>query len=271
MTDIHSHAHAYVVGALTADERHAFEGHLVECAECSSEVFAMRAVTSVLSTAVAAEPPPFLRDKVLAQIAQTPQLGPTTRPATAQTSVSRLTPRGDASAGGHLGVASTDSSDTVLPLRRRWATSLLAAAAVIAAVGFGGWALQAQQDAVDSRDAAVAQRDTLTQVLSADDLRTVSSTFVKTEQTGTVVMSQERGAAMFVASDLDPLPNGQVYEAWTIDEDFVPAGTFTPDGSESLLELPSSVFDARRVAITVEPEGGSQAPTSGAIFTVDIP
>lgn len=272
MTDTHSHAHAYVVGALTADETQEFEGHLADCAECSSEVFDMRAVTSVLSAAVAADPPPDLRDKVLAQIAQTAQLEPITLPAAARTaSVSRLTPRADASAGSHKRVALSDSSDTVVPLRRRWATSLLAAAAVVAALGFGGWALQAQQDAVDSRDAAVAQRDTLTKVLSANDLRTASSSFVKTEQTGTVVMSQDRGVAMFVASDLEPLPDGQVYEAWTIDGDFEPAGTFTPEGSQSLLQLPSSVFDASSVAITIEPAGGSPAPTSGAIFTVNVP
>ncbi|MBA3232512.1 MAG: anti-sigma factor [Propionibacteriales bacterium] len=275
MTDIHSPVHSYVVGALTAAEAHEFERHLIECAECVSEVIDNRAVTSALSTAVATEPPLSLRAKVLAKITTVPQLDAVASLPSQPVSTRRSHPLTESASVVHTERRSADPTGTVVPLRRqRWTTSLLAAAAMIAAVGFGGWALQARQDAAQSQEAAqaaVAQRQQLTRVVSADDVRTVSSRFVTTEHTGTVVMSAKRDAALFVASDLDQLPDGKVYEAWTINGDPEPAGTFTPQGTESLVQLPSSAFDAKSIAITVEPKGGSAHPTSDAIFTVSLP
>ena len=161
---------------------------------------------------------------------------------------------------------STSAATNVVPLRRSWATnvsSLVAAAAVLAAVAFGGLWWQERQDADD----AVAQAQQLTTLLSADDVRTVPGVSQKQGHTGAIVMSRSEGEAIFVASDLPDLPSDQVYEAWTIQgaDDPQPAGTFTPDDSSSLLALPDSSFDATAMAITVEPVGGSEAPTSDAV------
>ncbi|MBA2772827.1 MAG: anti-sigma factor [Nocardioidaceae bacterium] len=260
MNDLHSLAHAYVVGALTQDESREFERHLIECAACSADVIDIRAVASALSTTVAVDPPPRLRAAILARIAQTGQ-EPTTPDA-----VDRIPVTSGSSA----------SRGSVLKFRpsrrRRVATSLVAAAAVVAAVGFGGWAYQANQDAENSQRIAAEARNGTTEIaglLSSDDVRTVSGRFPQTDYTGTVVMSKRLGKAIFVAEGLPNLPDDKVYEAWTINGDEKPAGTFT--GDQSILRLSDAAFTADSLAITVEPEGGSTQPTSAPIFTVVLP
>lgn len=260
MNDLHSEAHAYAVGALTTDETREFERHLIECDACSADVIDIRAVTSALSTTVATDPPRGLRAAVLTQIAQTTQ-DPVVTGVHRAPSTSRTRSRGS--------VVEFRPSR-----RRRFATSMLAAAAVVAAVGFGGWAYQANQDAANSERIATEARSETTELaglLSSDDVRTVSGRFPQTEHTGTVVMSKRLGRAMFVASGLPDLPSGKVYEAWTIDGEPQPAGTFTPDDDQSIVRLSDAAFTADSIAITVEPKGGSTKPTSDAIFTVVMP
>jgi anti-sigma-K factor RskA len=245
--NIHDLADAYAVGALTDDEYAEYTTHLEHCDSCRQEVSDLLDVTSALSASVAADPPPGLRASVLAAIAETPQ-----QPAEAQPEP----------------VAAGD----VVPLRRSWSTtvsSLVAAAAVLAAVAFGGLWWQSRQESDD----AVAQANQLTTLLSAEDVRTVPGDSQQQGHTGTIVMSRSEGEAVFVASDLPDLPGDQVYEAWTIQGSDAPepAGTFTPDDSDSLVTLPASSFDADTMAITVEPEGGSDAPTSDPVVTFAMP
>lgn len=271
MSDMHSEAHAYVVGALTPDEVAHFETHLQDCGGCRSEVAEMQEVTFQLSAAVATAPPPALRATVLASIAQTPQLPRLEAPSSTPWPAHRAA-FDSASSTSPTPVATSDRTDNVVPLRRRsrerLATTLLAAAAVLAAFTFGGIAWQSRQVSQEH----IAKNERLVQVLGAEDVRTVQGRFVRTNFTGSVVMSKQQGTAMFVADDLPPLPEGKVYEAWTIKGDPRPAGTFAPDDSQpALIELPDAAFRAESVAITVEPEGGSQQPTSDAVFTVLLP
>ena len=266
MTETHSDAYAYVIGALSAPEAQDFERHLIECSECAMEVADARAIASALSTTVAIQPPARLRASVLAAIARTSQDEIAT-----VTALTQPAPTPEESSG------TVSSSTTVVPIRssrRIRMTSLLAAAAVMAAVGFGGWAVQLGQDVDDSRQAAevaLSQRATLTSLLSADDVRTVSGRFISNRNSGAVVMSEKRQLALFVASGIPNLPEGKVYEAWTINGDPVPAGLFTSDDSDAVVELSDAAFDADSIAVTVEPEGGSPKPTGDAVFNVDLP
>lgn len=269
--NIHDLADAYAVGALTEAEYAEYTAHLEHCPSCRREVADLLDVTSAMSESVAVEPPPGLRASVLAAIAQTPQEPAASEPEP-QPEPLRAVPA--PTGGKHEGVHSSEeeAASNVVPLRRSWATtvsSLVAAAAVLAAVAFGGLWWQERQDADD----AVAQAQQLTTLLSADDVQTVPGVSQKQGHTGAIVMSRSEGEAIFVASDLPDLPSDQVYEAWTIQgaDDPQPAGTFSPDDSSSLLALPDSSFDATTMAITVEPEGGSEAPTSDAVVTFAMP
>ncbi len=290
MTDLHLNAGAYVVGALTPSESDSFEEHLSDCPDCTKEVARMRDVTAQLSAAVATVPPPQLRSSILARIAETPQDGarvPLARRDVAATAGVRLTsvpsdatsPSETPSPEAHVAATNALPSSNgarqpsnVVPIRRSWASrgsALVAAAAVLGAVGFGGWAIQSREAAQQDAQVASQQADRLTQVLAATDLQTTSATFAD-GGAGTVVRSSSEGIAMLIASDLPALTEGQVYAAWTIDGAPVPAGTFSTDQGKAALALPSTALGARSIAVTVEPAGGSDHPTSDPVFSVDL-
>ena len=304
MSDIHTLCEAYVLGAVTPAEAEEFEQHLTNCATCSAEVAELRDVTARLSEAVATHPPPALRSTILAAIAATPQERASA--STAETSPRRLAavlePTPDARADAPVTASSPERETPRLtqvgteasPRRRdqtprRW-TALLVAATVLTAVGFGGWALQSRQQASELRaqneqvvqqsrqqaselsaqnEQVAQQNQQFTELLSAEDVRAVSSRFTS-GGTGAVLMSRSRGEALLIASDLPDLPTDKVYQAWTIETDPVPAGTFS-DTDGPVLELPEAAFDAQSVAVTIEPAGGSDRPTSDAVFTVSLP
>jgi anti-sigma-K factor RskA len=254
--DMHEQAHGYAVGALSADEAAAFERHLEGCAACRSEVAGLHDVTVALSDGVAVEPPPGVRTAVLAAISRAPQESGGPGPA-----------RQVQAAGGRF-VKAPD----VVPIRRSravLASSLVAAAAVLAALAFGGIALQNHDDAQD----ASAQTALVTQLLSAKDVRTVPGESGRPGSSGTIVLSKSEGVAVLVSSGLPDTPSDKVYEAWTIDsaENAVPAGTFTPGGSHALVRLPTASLTAKTVAVTVEPDGGSDQPTGDPVITFSIP
>ncbi len=283
MSDSHSNAYAYVVGVLSPAEAHDFERHLVECGQCAEELVDARTVASALSSTVATAPPARLRTSVLDVISRTAQeqLAPASAARPALLSAVATTAK-----------SSPSADSNVVPMRRSWSSrgsSLLVAAAVIAALAFGGWALQATQEAREARqvaeaaaldarearqdaEAAAKQQDKLTNLLSANDVRAVSGRSPVGDLTGTVVMSEQRRTAVLVASELPELPEGRVYEAWTMKgEDPTPAGIFAPDGSDAVVELTDETFDADSVAVTQEPAGGSEQPTTDPIFTVLLP
>ena len=61
----------YALGALSADETRAFEGHLGSCTACRAETAAFRAVTNDLARAAPPQlPPAALRTRVLERIAE---------------------------------------------------------------------------------------------------------------------------------------------------------------------------------------------------------
>jgi anti-sigma-K factor RskA len=243
MTDLHDLAALYVLDALTPEETQNFEHHLADCDACQKEVADMRDVTMQLSRSVQAEPPPSLRASVLAGIALTTQ---------DQTALS----------------LPDSPSGTVVPLHRRLTSRLpylVAAAAVLLAVGFGGWGLQSRDDAHQAQD----RQAQIEQLLVTPDVRSFTAP-VASGGTATVLLSQIRNRAVFVAGGLPTLPADKVYELWTISGDPVPAGTFSAGTKTSLVTLPHAALNAATVAVTVEPKGGSDHPTTKPIVALSL-
>jgi predicted anti-sigma-YlaC factor YlaD len=78
--DMHSLSGAYALDALEAGaERDRFTRHLNRCQSCAGEIRGFREVATAMAFAAAAEPPPELRDRVLAAAARTRQLPPEVR------------------------------------------------------------------------------------------------------------------------------------------------------------------------------------------------
>jgi anti-sigma-K factor RskA len=69
---------------------------------------------------------------------------------------------------------------------------------------------------------------------------------------------------------LPPLPRGKVYQAWTLAKGaktLAPSIVFTPSASGvAVVALPENAENLAVVALSVEPEGGSKAPTSKPTF-----
>ena len=66
---VHALAGAYALDALPAAERDRFERHLPDCRSCTDDVRGFTATATALGIAAAIEPPPELRQRVLAVVA----------------------------------------------------------------------------------------------------------------------------------------------------------------------------------------------------------
>lgn len=236
---------AYALDALPPDEKREFERHLATCEPCQREVAEFRATAAQLAAAGYEEPPAELRDRVLAEIDTVRQDPP------------RRESKGD---------------ETVTRLGSAWGVNrILGLAAVIlaiAAIGLGVTAanLNARVETLETASAEVAQ------VLAAPDAETVS---LETNVGGVAqfVYSPSQGEAVFLARGLPTLSEEEVYELWLIGaEGPVPAGLFEPGHNGTATELlAGGIGSATSVAVTVEPEGGSEQPTSDPIVVMDIP
>jgi anti-sigma-K factor RskA len=239
---VHTLSGAYVVDALDDDERALFEEHLPDCADCQQEVASLREGAAVMADAVALPPPPELRDQVLAGIR-------TIRP---------LPPKP---------VEQTEHVAEVVPLRARFRPArLVAAAAAVLAIAGGGvvWQ-QVAQDSSSSSTLSAADR-----ILGAADVKHVSLSF-DDGATATVFRSSREKGAVLVTRGMAAPPSGKAFELWLRDArgTMRPAGLMTKPGDQKVV-LKGDVADATAVGITVEPEGGSDRPTSEPIAMFDL-
>jgi len=81
----------------------------------------------------------------------------------------------------------------------------------------------------------------------------------------------KRGTHVYLTlHSLPPLPRGRVYQAWTIakgGKTLAPSIVFTPStAGNAVVALPENAEALAVVALSVEPEGGSKAPTTKALF-----
>lgn len=168
------------------------------------------------------------------------------------------------------------------PLRRRaanpawlWGSGLAAAVALIFAgvtvvqdVALRGQLAQVQRRADDLRgELAQSNRVAERGRLTLSDLTAPDAKRYDVPQ-GRVVVHGPR--VVFALQGLPQLPRGRVYQAWTAPSaagPMQPSVTFVPNAEGvAVVALP---VDARRVgvvAVSVEPEGGSRAPTTAPTF-----
>ena len=250
--DVHEDAALYAVDALDLDERAAFEEHLRDCAVCRRDVAQFGEVGVQLASGLEQEPPPQLRESVLAGIRNT-------RPLPA------------ARAGG--GEPPTEGQGaTVVSLegrrrsRRQWLTAA-AAAVLVPAAALGGWALGTQAEQRELEQLIAQEQDRQRRLLSASDVATHR---LEVEgRPATLVVSEQQDAAMFVASDLPAPGEDREYQLWLVQDGApVPDAHFGGGGVQVWLD--GDVDRAGAVAMTVEPAGGSPAPTSPILASTEI-
>jgi len=257
---LHALSGAYVVDALDDAERAVFEQHLPTCLDCQREVASLREATALMADDATLTPPPALRDSVLAGIKSIRPLAPETGPATARAEPAAAEPAADETAPDGAKVLQ------LRPRRRRVAT-LVAAAAAVVAVGVGT-VYQPWQD-----DSTTTQLSAADQVLAASDAQRQSIEF-DDGSSATVVRSLKEKGAVLLTRDMAAPPDGKAFEIWLQDDTgtMVPAGMMKRAGDHKvLLEGDERVVTkATGVGITVEPESGSEEPTTEPIALFEL-
>ncbi|MEV3986858.1 anti-sigma factor [Nonomuraea sp. NPDC049758] len=248
--DPHTLAGAYALDAIDDEgELRRFERHLAVCAECARETATLGETAARLGVAVAAEPPPGLRARVLAEIDQVRQLPPA--------------------------VASASRARRVWRVAwRPWLAAVSVAAALAVVAGLGVTTVQARQELEQARRAE--QR--MAAVLGADDARAVTAPATVPSAgggrgRGTLVLSRSQGALVFWAAGLGDPPAGRVYQLWQIAPGRITSsGLLASSGSGGTVPVLSAIrADVGQVGVTVEPAGGSRQPTTTPLLVVDVP
>ncbi|MEU9043698.1 MULTISPECIES: anti-sigma factor [unclassified Kitasatospora] len=242
--DLHTLTGAYAAHALDPAESAEFERHLANCAACAQEVAEFAATLARLGAAQALLPPPALKDRVMAALPTLRQEAPHVAPAPGRR-------RGR--------------------LSRSWAKLALAACLALA-VGAGAVAVQQNQQTEQARARATAlqqQQDRFAGLLTAPDARTATGAATGGTGVGTVVWSNSRGQAGFLASGMPAPAEGSTYELW-----FDDAGTMRPAGllptGNGVLLLTGPLDGARGIGVTVEPAGGSAHPTTPPVMLLSF-
>ncbi len=246
-TDVHTLSGAYALNALAAEEAAEFRRHLDECQACREEVRELQAAVGRMGAAEASAPPAHLRSRILAAAEQTPQ----EPPAAPQAAYGRL---------GGSSSASTPAGGVVGGRAPRWISWMAAAAAVAVIAGGGVLGIRSLGNDEPALNQAVAD------VFEADDARTKT---VETTNGGelTVAVSESEDEMAVDTRDLPDLSDQQVYQIWTVHGDeMVSAAILSDPESGAAMGLPNG---ATEVALTVEPSGGSEQPTSDPIVQLD--
>jgi anti-sigma factor RsiW len=233
---LHSLTGAYAAHALDPEERDVFATHLLECATCREEVAGLVATTARLADAVSVAPPAHLKARVLAEVAQTRQLPPLP-------SVTRLFERRS----------------------RRWYTQPATAAAALLLVVSGGLAAYAL-DARSQAEQAERRAQRITAIATDPDRLEVT---VPASTGGYGTLLAAGGAAVFRASDLDELPEDKVYQLWKIRGE-KPQSVGVLGRGGALPALVTDLGSTDSLGLTIEPAGGSSAPTGRLVLRVSV-
>ena len=242
-------AAVYAVGALDGDDLAQFEAHLPTCPACQT---AVREAQDTLARAMLAAPPqvppPAVREALVTRVA-------------------RARPAG----------------------RRRWlAWAAATAVAAAAAAGFTGtWVAvryEAQLGRMAREMAALKERTARNEAAlqeqvalyrGAVELLGDPATRVvelrgqgpATGASGRLIWNDAGGGHLFVAG-LPPAPAGKTYELWTIaGQTPRPAGLFGVDAAgRGAHRFPRGGGAVQVFAVTLEPEGGTPAPTGPIVL-----
>jgi len=267
---------AYALNALSAEEREAFEAHLGESESLRHEVTELADTAVLLGRAITpVAPPAELKANIMSLIASTPQLPTAPRlvavePDATRSPVALATP----GAPGVSAASFAEPTDGATPSERkaqaRWFTkpvmAIVAAAAAIGIIVGGGVLVNTVGDSQEQNQAA----DRLAAINAASDMQQAVSE-VAGGGTATLVWSNELQSSAMIVDGLATLPEGKVYELWYIDTSSQarPAGTFGVDSDgKTWRVLDGEMQTGDTVGVTVEPSGGSKAPTTTPIVAI---
>ncbi|MBT9330737.1 anti-sigma factor [Paracidobacterium acidisoli] len=257
----------YAMQALAPDEMREVQTHLDQCAQCRDALASALGDMALLALSVEEQPlPAGARERFLSRIDEAPAGIAVVEAPRHETPRSEYPEesfrRGRTGIFGWLG----------------W----VAAAACLAGAVFlynGNTRLQRELSQTEYQNAqyqaGMQRAQDLMDLLTAPQASQVTLTETKQipHPSGHAIYLPKKGALIFVASNLNPLPPNKTYELWLIPASGkapVPAGLFRPDtsGAASIVlpPLPSGVA-AKAFGVTIEDLQGSQTPTLPIIMS----
>ena len=191
-------------------------------------------------------PSPELKVSIMAKLATTPQLSAET-----------------------VAVAPASPSSAERKAQTRWLTrpvTILVAAAAAVLLFVGGTFLGMGIGTQPTQDLQATSLATLT---SAPDLQRASST-MSDGGTATLIWSLDQQRSALLVSDLPKLADGKTYQLWYIDSGGPrSAGIFQASTTATTWRvLDGAMRGGDTVGVTVEPAGGSMAPTTKPIVAI---
>jgi len=217
----------HALRALSSEDEERVVVHLAECERCRRRLRETEAVASSLAYGVPQVAPPPELRSRILAIAEPVVAAPAAAPAAEPPA----------------------RPARVRPQRGWWPrfAAVAVPAMAIALVGMLAWNVSLRNDVNASRD----------------DLSTGAA--VALPGVGNVVAQTDGNATLF--ANLRPAPAGRTYEAWVIrGSAALPAGVFKGGGTVEL-HLTQSAKPGDKIAVTIEPAGGSQKPTTTPIAT----
>lgn len=227
----------YALGAVPADEMVEIRAHILECEECMTEADKFTDAAASLAYAAPPEAPPHgFADRVIDLVHE------------------EHGDRASAAAGSTSG-------------RHRWRwIEALSFAALLILTGVLSLSL------IDARRDANYDRDVVAALLNNDEGLKLQGAGGR----GTILSSD--GDALFVAQGLDDVASDHTYQLWLMQGDcatqsnadlchVVSAGTFESRHGVAILKTSEPLSGYADAAVTIEPEGGSDAPTTTPVIT----
>ena len=267
---LHLNTGSYALDALDNAERAEFERFALIDAQTADEARGLAETAALLAYGTDAQlPPPQLKVDVMAAIRNKRQLSDKS-----DTTVVR-----DISSGKRRGSHSAASRTAH---GNRWMPALSAAAAIVVVAGAVGWVvgqntsdsqMQERLVALEAQQATVAaQQQAMLGIVSSADAK-IATTEMADGASVTVASSGKANQAAVLVQGMPELPEDKTYELWFISAaGAVPAGLMQNPGSPTpgMQILDGPLAGATHVGITVEPAGGSPAPTTTPLMVQEL-
>jgi anti-sigma-K factor RskA len=236
---------ALALGVLPEAEAREVAGHIRDCAACRNEYAELRSAADLVGFAAEFRPGELdevsatrLKSRVMRAVRADAAVVPASAPDRA--------PR--AASGG-------------------WSLYAAAAALVLAVLAAGSAVSLRNENAADRQRIAVLERQS---ALQSSALAQMVAPGAKHFPVASGEVIETNGHILLAFSHLAPAPAGKVYQAWTLARGataVAPSITFAPDAAgNAVVELPQGAANLAAVAVSVEPPGGSKAPTSKPTF-----
>jgi len=231
----------YALGALPAAEAARVRAHLATCAECRAEYEALApAALAIAQSAPDAEPSALLRARIMRGIREE------SKPERARATRAFV-----------------------------WPAYLVAAACFAIAVISSLWNLSLMEQLKSAQTQATqTERNASGLARNLADEKTMVADLLESDaqrynvNDGQVVRVRQH--LYITLHDLAVPPHGKVYQAWTLPKGskaMAPSVTFVPNAhGVAVVELGVDARSTDAVAVSIEPEGGSKAPTTKPVL-----